>query len=59
MLDESKLNIRSEGLFLSALRAPMALRLMNVGKMNPMDSHPVNPEIKTIQAIVKTAEKEG
>ena len=52
-------NVRSEGLFLSALRLPMALRLMNVGKMNPLDKHPVNPEVKTIAAIVKAAEKES
>lgn len=57
-LDESKLNIKSEGLLMSALRAPMAFRLMKVGKLNPMDKHPVNPEISTIQKIVKTAEKE-
>ena len=58
MLDESKLNIKSEGLIMAGLRLPMALRLMNVGKMNPLESHPVNPDIKTIRAIVKAAEKE-
>ena len=57
-LDESKLNIKSEGFFLAGLRAPMALRLMRVGKMNPLESHPVNPEVKTVAAIVKVAEKE-
>ena len=57
-LDESKLNIKSEGFFMAGLRAPMALRLMHVGKMNPLESHPVNPEVKTIAAIVKAAEKE-
>ena len=57
-LDESKLNIKSEGFFLAGLRAPMALRLMRVGKMNPLESHPVNPEVKTVAAIVKAAEKE-
>ena len=56
-LDESKLNIKSEGYFMSALRLPMALRLMNTGKMDPLASHPVNPEIKTIAAIVKAAEQ--
>ncbi|MBQ7515851.1 MAG: succinate dehydrogenase/fumarate reductase iron-sulfur subunit [Schwartzia sp.] len=59
MLDESKLNIKSEGIFNAALRFPMAVRLMKTGKMNPLESHPVNPEIKTIQAIVKKAEKEA
>ena len=34
----------------------MALRLMNVGKMDPLAKHPVNPDIKTIDAIVKAAE---
>ena len=34
----------------------MALRLMHVGKMNPLDKHPVNPEIDTIRSIVKHAE---
>ena len=57
-LDESRLNIKSEGFFMAGLRAPMALRLMHVGKMNPLESHPVNPEVKTIAAIVKAAEKE-
>ena len=57
-LDESKLNIKSEGFFLAGLRVPMALRLMRVGKMNPLESHPVNPEVKTVAAIVKAAEKE-
>ncbi len=55
-LDESKLNIKSEGFLMAGLRAPMALRLMHVGKMNPLDSHPVNPEIDTIRKIVKNAE---
>ena len=55
-LDESKLNIKSEGFFAAGLRAPMALRLMRVGKMNPLDSHPVNKEIETIRKIVKNAE---
>lgn len=55
-LDESKLNIKSEGFLAAGLRLPMALRLMNVGKMNPMEKHPVNPEIKTIDAVVKAAE---
>ena len=59
MLDESKLNIKSEGLFAAALRFPMAVRLAMTGKMNPLESHPTNPEIKTIQAIVKNAEKEA
>ena len=59
MLDESKLNIKSEGFIMAGLRLPMALRLMNVGKMNPLESHPVNPEINTIRAIVKAAEKEA
>ena len=47
---------------MAGLRAPMALRLMHTGKMNPLDSHPVNPEIDTIRKIVKNAEaaaKEG
>ena len=51
-LDESKLN------FMAGLLPPMALRLMHVGKMNPLETHPVNPEVKTIAAIVKAAEKE-
>lgn len=55
-LDESKLNIKSEGFLLAGLRAPMALRLMHVGKMNPLAKHPVNPEIATIAKIVKNAE---
>lgn len=55
-LDESKLNIKSEGYLMSSLRLPMALRLMNVGKMDPLAKHPVNPDIKTIDAIVKAAE---
>lgn len=55
-LDESKLNIKSEGLIMAALRAPMAVRLMRTGKMNPMNGHPVNPEIETIRKIVKNAE---
>ncbi len=55
-LDESKLNIKSEGLIMAALRAPMAVRLMRTGKMNPMAGHPVNPEINTIKKIVKNAE---
>lgn len=55
-LDESKLNIKSEGFFLASLRAPMALRLMHVGKMNPLEKHPVNPEIDTVRKLVKTAE---
>ena len=58
-LNESKLNIKSEGFLMAATRLPMALRLMHAGKMSPTDSHPVNPEIKTIQAIVKAAEKEA
>lgn len=58
-LDESKLNIKSEGFLMAGLRAPMALRLMRVGKMNPLDKHPINPEIKTIDAVVKTAEEAG
>ncbi len=56
MLDEAKLNIKSEGFFAAGLRAPMAIRLMKVGKMDPFESHPVNPEIKTIQKLVKAAE---
>lgn len=59
MLDESKLNIKSEGFIMAGMRLPMALRLMNTGKMNPLESHPVNPDIKTIQAVVKAAEKEA
>ena len=55
-LDESKLNIKSEGFLMAGLRAPMALRLMRVGKMNPLDKHKVNPEIETIRKIVKNAE---
>lgn len=55
-LDESKLNIKSEGFFAAGLRAPMALRLMRVGKMNPLDSHPVNKEIEIIRKVVKNAE---
>jgi succinate dehydrogenase / fumarate reductase iron-sulfur subunit len=55
-LDESKLNIKSEGFLMAGLRAPMALRLMRVGKMNPLDTHKVNPEIETIRKIVKNAE---
>lgn len=55
-LDESKLNIKSEGFLLAGLRAPMALRLMHVGKMNLLAKHPVNPEIATIAKIVKNAE---
>ena len=51
-----KLNIKSEGFFMAGLRAPMAIRLMRVGKMNPLDKHPVNPEIETIRKIVKNAE---
>ena len=61
-LDETRLNIKSEGFLMAGLRAPMALRLMHAGKMNPLDSHPVNPEIDTIRKIVKNAEsaaKEG
>lgn len=57
-LDETKLNIKSEGLLMAGLRFPMALRLMNTGKMNPLDKHPVNPEINTIKSIVEIAEKE-
>lgn len=57
MLDESKLNIKSEGYVMSALRLPMALRLMRTGKMDPTASHPINPEIKTIEAIMRAAEK--
>lgn len=57
-LDEAKLNIKSEGLLMAGLRFPMALRLMNTGKMNPLDKHPVNPEINTIKSIVEIAEKE-
>ena len=45
-----------EGFFAAGLRAPMALRLMRVGKMNPLDSHPVNKEIETIRKVVKNAE---
>ena len=41
---------------MAALRAPMAVRLMRTGKMNPMNGHPVNPEIETIRKIVKNAE---
>ena len=59
MLDESKLNIKSEGLFAAALRFPMAVRLARTGKMNPLESHPTNPDIKTIRAIVKNAEEEA
>lgn len=55
-LNESKLNIKSEGLLAAGLRFPMAIRLARTGKMNPLAPHPVNPEIKTIQAIVKNAE---
>ena len=55
-LDEAKLNIKSEGFLMAGLRAPMALRLMRVGKMNPLDTHKVNPEIETIRKIVKNAE---
>lgn len=55
-LDESKLNIKSEGFLAAGLRAPMALRLMRVGKMNPLDKHKVNKEIDTIRKIVKNAE---
>lgn len=59
MLDESKLNIKSEGFIMAGLRLPMALRLMNTGKMNPLESHPVNKDIETIRKVVKTAEKEA
>lgn len=55
-LDESKLNIKSEGFIMAALRAPMAIRLMKTGKMNPMKGHPTNSEIETIKKIVKNAE---
>ena len=58
-LDESKLNIESEGFLAASLRAPMALRLMHVGKMNPLDKHPVNPEIDTIRKVVKIAEQQS
>lgn len=59
MLDESKLNIKSEGFIASAFRLPMAVRLFRAGKLDPMASHPVNKDIKTIQAIVAAAEKEA
>lgn len=55
-LDEAKLNIKSEGFLAAGLRAPMALRLMRVGKLNPLDSHPINEEIETIRKVVKNAE---
>lgn len=56
MLDESKLNIKSEGFFMAGLRWPMAIRLMRTGKMNPLEKHPVNPEEDTIRSIIKKAE---
>lgn len=56
-LDESKLNIKSEGYLMSGLRLPMALRLISTGKMDPTAAHPVNPEIQTVAAIVKAAEQ--
>ena len=56
-LDESKLNIKSEGFLKAGTRAPMGLRLMHVGKLDPTASHPVNPEIATIKMIVQLAEK--
>lgn len=59
MLDESKLNIKSEGFIKAGFRLPMALRLLSTGKMNPLESHPTNPEIQTIRAIVKAAEEEA
>jgi succinate dehydrogenase / fumarate reductase iron-sulfur subunit len=58
MLDESKLNIKSEGFIMAGLRLPMAIRLLRAGKMNRLESHPVNPEINTIRSIVKAAEQE-
>lgn len=59
MPDEAKLNIKSEGFIMAGFRLPMALRLMNAGKMNPLESHPTNPEIQTIRAVVKAAEEEA
>ena len=61
-LDESKLNIKSEGFLKAGTRAPMGIRLMATGKLDPTASHPVNPEIATIKKIVQIAEqasKEG
>jgi succinate dehydrogenase / fumarate reductase, iron-sulfur subunit len=57
MLDEKTLATRTEGVFLSALRAPVAVRLMTHGKLNMLERHPVNPEIKTIQAIMTKAKE--
>ena len=59
MLDETKLAMRTEGVLSSALRLPTAYRLMRHGKLNMLESHPVNKEIKTVQAIMtKTKEAE-
>lgn len=56
-LDESKLNIKSEGFLKAGTRAPMGIRLMHTGKLDPLAKHPVNPEIATIKKIVQVAEK--
>ena len=57
LLDETKLAIRTEGFVSSAFRTPTAVRLLRHGKLKLMESHPENPEIKTVQAIMKKAKE--
>ncbi len=56
-LDEMKLGLKTEGLK-SALRIPVAYRLMRAGKLAPLEKHEAIPEIEKVRAIMAAAKEE-
>ncbi|WP_346355723.1 succinate dehydrogenase/fumarate reductase iron-sulfur subunit [Azotosporobacter soli] len=55
-LDEAKLALKTEGLK-SALRVPVAYRLMRSGKLNPLEQAKPIGDIEKVRAIMKAAKE--
>lgn len=56
-LNEMKLGLKTEGLK-SALRIPVAYRLMRVGKLAPLEQAEAVPEIEKVRTIMAAAKEE-
>ena len=56
-LDEMKLGLKTEGLK-SALRVPIAYRLMRTGKLSPLEKNEPIPEIEKVRTIMAAAKEE-
>jgi len=56
-LDEVKLGLKTEGLK-SALRIPVAYRLMRAGKLAPLEKTEAIPEIEKVRTIMEAAKEE-